>query len=208
MYARISRMQVSPERIGDIVDSFKNTTLPALRAIPGYAGSSLGVNASTGDGQAVTFWDSKESAVASREAATRLRTSVVEATGATLVSVQEYDQLLFERVTPPSLPAFLRVTRGSVDPTKIDQLATAMRDEALPAVRGLAGFRALVLGVDRESAQFAITSVWDTAANRDASETTINSLRDRIFGNVGIGTPEVSKYEVKSVEFVGVGAAT
>lgn len=208
MYARISRMQVSPERIGDIVDSFKNTALPAVRAMPGYAGSSLGVDESTGDGQVVTFWDSKESAAASRQAATGIRTSVVEATGATLVSVQEYEQLLMERMTPPSLPAFLRVTRGSVDPTKIDQLATAMRDEALPAVRGLAGCRALVLGVDRENARFVITSVWDSAANRDASETTINSLRDRIFGNVGVGTPEVSKYEVKSVEFVGVGAAT
>lgn len=208
MYARISRMQVSPERIGDIVDSFKNTALPGVRAIPGYAGSSLGVDESTGDGQVVTFWDSKESAAASRQAATGIRTSVVEATGATLVSVQEYEQVMLERGTPPQLPSFLRVTRGTADTAKIDQLGAAMRDEALPAVRGLAGFRALALGVDRETGRFVITSVWDSAANRDASETTIYALRDRIFGNVGIGTPEVSKYEAKSVEFVGVGAAT
>jgi len=208
VYARISRVQAPPERIADLVDAFKNSALPALRQMPGYAGSSLAVDQASGDGQAVSFWESREAAQNSRDAATGIRTSTTQASGASIVSVQEYEQTLMERAQPPSLPAFLRVTRAAIDAGKIDALTTAMRDEALPAVRNLAGFRALVLGVDRENGRFVITSVWDSAQNREAAESVINDLRARIFGAVGSGDPEVSRYEVKSVEFVGVGAAS
>jgi heme-degrading monooxygenase HmoA len=208
MYARITRVQAPPERIGELVTAFKEQGLPALRALSGYAGSSLAIDPTSGDGQAVSFWDSREAMQASRQAATSIRTSTVEQGGGTVTAVKEYEQAIFERVSPPATPAYLRVTRLSVPGDSIDGLIRDMRDDALPTVRGLAGFRALTVGVARETGECVIVSVWDTAEHRDASEPTIEQLRTRIFGAAGGTNVDVAKYEVKTVEFVGVAAAT
>lgn len=207
MYARISRVQAPPERIGELIEAVKTKALPALRAMPGYAGCSAGVDRSSGDAQVISFWDSQQALEDSREKATGLRTSVTAGL-ATITSVKEYEQLLMERFTPPSPPAFVRVTRCTFDTSKLDQLISDMRNEAVPAVRALNGARALVLAADRATGDGAVTSVWDSAANREASDSALDALRRRIFEAAGARQPEVSLYEVFLVEFVGVGAAT
>jgi hypothetical protein len=65
-----------------------------------------------------------------------------------------------------------------------------------------------VVSVQRLEVALMVTGVWDTAEQREASDTRIADIRRRIFETGGARTPEVSRYEVLSVEFVGVGAAT
>ena len=207
MYVRISRVQAPPERIGDLVETFRGKVLSDLRAMPGYAGCSMAADTSSGDAQVATFWDSREALEKGREQATGLRSIATEGI-ASITSVKEYEQLFMERFTTPSPPAFLRVTRCTFDTSKVDQLASDMRNEAVPAVRALAGARALTAGVDRATGEGVVTSVWDSAANREASDSALDSLRRRIFEAAGAQQPEVSLYEVFVVEFVGVGAAT
>jgi heme-degrading monooxygenase HmoA len=206
MYARVSRFQAAPDRVDDQVDAFMTHALPVLQSMPGYAGHSLAVDQQSGDGQAVSFWESKEALAATREQASGLRAETLQKGGATVTSVKEYEQLLMETATRASAPAYIRVTRGQLDLSKLDGLVAAMRDEAVPALRALDGFRAVVVAVDRESSSFVITTVWDSAATREASDSAIDELRRRIFSNAGASAPEVARYEVKSVEFVGAGA--
>jgi heme-degrading monooxygenase HmoA len=206
MYARVSRVQASPEKVEALIKQFTGSALPALRKMSGYAGHSMGVDRASGDGQAVTFWESREALDASEEAATQVRTETTGAAEASVASVDRFEQVMMERAGPASAPAFIRVNRGKIDPERLDDLARSMREEALPQVRSLAGFRALVLGVDRNSGKFAITSVWMTAEEREASLAAIDDIRRRTFESVGGGEPELSNYEVVSVEFVGAGA--
>ena len=207
MHARISRVQAPVDRIDDRISEFTGKVLPALREMDGYAGHALAVDRGSGDSQVVTFWETESALEASEEAAGRLRTQSTTAAGASVVSITRLESVIMERSGPPRTPAFLRVTRAHADPGKLDDLARRMREDALPVVRGLSGFRALVLGVDRGSGDFVITSVWDTAEDRDASLETIRELRQRTFEAIGASDPDASNYEVVSVEFVGVPAA-
>ena len=206
MYARIARAQVPLDRIDDLINAFKSNGLPQLRNIPGYAGHSMAIDRSSGDGQVAVFWESREALDGSRDKVAPIRDATTKMAGATIVSVTEYEQLVRETTAPASTPAFLRVTRGQLDLGKVDGLVTAMRDEAVPALKALNGFRALVVAVDRSSGSFLITTVWDSAANRESSDSAIDELRRRIFSGAGVGPPEVARYEVQSVEFVGAGA--
>jgi heme-degrading monooxygenase HmoA len=209
MYVRSTRVQSPPERLDDMVNAFISTALPAIRALPGYAGSSLGVDRQTGDGQAATFWDSAEALANSETAATGIRTDTTQAAGGTVVSVQRGEVVLLERAAQPSVPAFIRVVRAQGDPAKLDAMVQATREKALPILRGLRGFRALVVSVDRDSGLSVVTSVWDTAADREASDAAIDEVRRGVFATAGATQPpDVSRYEVMSVEFVGVGAAS
>jgi heme-degrading monooxygenase HmoA len=206
MDARISRIKVAPENADALIAAFAGSALPALREIAGYAGHSLGVDRESGDSQAVTFWESRSSLDASEEAGGRMRTSTVQAGGGSVVSVDRFEIALMERFTQPSAPSFLRVIRGEVDPNRLDELARLMRDDSLEVVRSQPGARAMVLGIDRSSGRFAITSVWESAEAREASRAAIDPMRVRVFGAVGVEKPEFCAYEVVSVEFVGVGA--
>lgn len=206
MYARITRVQLPADRVDDLIDSFKNTAVPGLEALPGYAGHSLAVDRSSGDGQAVTFWESEKALRDSEEKATGIRTQTVDAGGGKVATVYRLEIALMERATPPSQPAFLRVIRATGDAKRFDAMVQATRDKALPICRGLKGFRALLVGVDRSSGQAQVTSVWSTAQDRDSSDAALAGIRREIFELGGAGQPEISKYEVVSVQFVGAGA--
>jgi heme-degrading monooxygenase HmoA len=206
MYARITRVQAPPSRVEDLARSFTDAALPALRAISGYAGSSLAIDRASGDGQAVTFWESKEALQASDQAASGIRGDTVSAAGGQVTSVQRLEILLMERAAPAQAPAFLRVVRARVDPTRLDAMTQATRGDALPLLRGLQGFRALVVSADRQSGDCVVTSVWDSPEARDASDSRIADVRRSIFEIGGASSPEIAKYEVLSVEFVGAGA--
>jgi heme-degrading monooxygenase HmoA len=207
MYARITRVQSPPERLDDLVNTFTTNALPALRSLPGYAGSSLGIDRSSGDGQAVTFWESAEALKSSETAATGIRNDTVQAGGGKVASVQRLEVALFERFAPATAPAYIRVVRAQGDRTKIDTLVQATRERALPVLRDTHGFRALVIAVDRDSGGSVVTTVWDSPEDREASDAKIDAIRRDLFAMAGATQPpEISRYEVHAVEFVGAAA--
>ena len=207
MHARISRVQAPVDRIDDMISEFTGSVLPVLREINGYAGHALAVDRGSGDCQAVTFWESESALEASEDAGGRLRTQTTTAASASVVSIARLETVMMERSGPPRTPAVLRVTRANADPAKLDDLARRMREDALPTVQGLSGFRALTLGVDRRSGDFVITSVWGSPEDREASMEAIREIRKETFAAIGASDPDASNYEVASVEFVGVPAA-
>lgn len=206
MYARITRVQAPPARIDDLAQAFTGSAVPALRKLSGYAGSVLAVDRGSGDGQAVSFWESKEAMKNSAGSATGIRTETTQRAGATVTSVDEVEVALIERQDAPSAPAFLRVIRSKTDPSRLDGLVQACRDQALPALRGVPGFRALNVSVNRESGSVAITGVYATAEAREAADARMADLRRSIFEGAQASPPQISLYEVLAVEFVGAGA--
>ena len=206
MYARITRVQFPPDRVDDLVNAFTSTALPAFEGLPGYAGHSLAIDRTGGDGQAVTFWESEQALRDSEEKATGIRTETTAAGGAGVVSVHRMEVALMERATPPSAPAFLRVIRGKGDPARLDAAVQATRDRALPVLHQQPGFRAVVVALDRSSGDMQVTGVYATAEDRENADAALSGIRSQIFQDAGAGQPQISRYEVVSVQFVGVGA--
>jgi len=208
MFARLTRTQGQPDRIEENLAIFTSSALPRIKSLPGYAGSTLAVDRQTGEGQVVTFWESAEALRQSADAAAGIRNETVQASTGKVVSVDEYEIALMERAQAPGLPSFLRVVRGQADPAKLDAMVQTVRDKALPVARTQKGFRALVVSVDRQTGRFVVTGVWDSAEDREASDSALGSVRAGIFADYSAGQPEISRYEVLAVEFVGVGAAS
>jgi len=206
MYVRITRVQSPPDRLDDIVRYFKEDAVPAVRQLSGYEGAVLAVDRASGDGQAVTFWDSLESLKASEEAATGIRTRTVAAGGGEVAGVQRLEVALLERRGAPQTPAFLRVIRGKADPSRIDAMIQATRDQALPLLRNVTGFVALNVAVDRQSGDAVITGVYQTAEAREAGGNALADVRTSIFEQAGSAPPQISLYEAMSVEFVHAAA--
>ena len=207
MYLRVSRLLFPVDKVDDAIRSFRETTLPAVKELSGFAGVALQVNRETGQVGAATFWESEAAMAAAEEAGNRLRTQAASASGGSVVEVLRLEQVLREMAAPPQAHVFSRVTMGRVPGGKLDSLIEAMRTTAIPEVRKISGFRTLVMAVDRPANRFSINSIWNSAAEREASNPTIDDLKRRIFEPNGVSGVEIFLSEVELVEFTAAALA-
>jgi heme-degrading monooxygenase HmoA len=60
----------------------------------------------------------------------------------------------------------------------IDAAVTYVQDTALPILESQRGYQGVSAGADRSAGILALLSLWDTAANRDASNSALAKVRD------------------------------
>jgi hypothetical protein len=95
---------------------------------------------------------------------------------------------------------FNRVTTltGASD---LDEAVRYLQETALPVARSQTGYRGATASVDREAGLLGILTMWDSAANREASESAIAKNREeasRLFS----GTMTVELFEEVNLELV------
>jgi hypothetical protein len=83
--------------------------------------------------------------------------------------------------------------RGS--PQQIDATRALMADKGVQVLRSRKGFRALLMGANRATGRSFITSVWDSAADREASDSTPSGLREEVATLAQSPNVRISRYE-------------
>ena len=96
MFARVTTLEVLPERVDELTRFNQEQILPQLRQMEGFKGTLLLGDPQSGRMRGTFLWESAEALRGSAEAASRLRSSLAEATGAEVVSVEEYEVSLFQ----------------------------------------------------------------------------------------------------------------
>jgi heme-degrading monooxygenase HmoA len=85
--------------------------------------------------------------------------------------------------------------------TDIDGGIAYLRDTALPMFKQQRGYRGLSASADRSGRTFAVLSIWDTEADRDASASAMGKARDEASKIIG-GTARVENLEEVAAEVV------
>lgn len=67
MFARVTRTQTSADESDESIKVFIESIVPAARSQKGFRGIMLLSNRDTGDGIAISFWESEADAVANEE---------------------------------------------------------------------------------------------------------------------------------------------
>jgi len=91
MFARVSTMQASPDRIDELARRFQEQAVPIVRQISGFKGTYLLANRQTGTVQGVSLWETEEAMRASEVEIEPRRREAAQAMGATLQSVEAYE---------------------------------------------------------------------------------------------------------------------
>lgn len=195
MFARITRLQFPAARIEDAITSFRDETVPGVKELAGFVGAVLLVNRESGDAMAVTQWENREALEASEDAGKHLRQRAADNGGGTVVGVARFESAVIERSGPPRAGAAVRLTRGRASKDKLDALVASVRSEAVPMLRSMSGFRALIMGIDRESGDFTISSSFASAREREDSNAGIDEIRRRAFAAADVKNVEVMLYE-------------
>jgi hypothetical protein len=91
MYARVTAVQGSPDKVEAGIDSFNGEVLPALKGVGGYKGSFLLVDRETGKGYGISLWESEEARRRAGEAVAKAREATIKEMGASVPPVEELE---------------------------------------------------------------------------------------------------------------------
>ena len=116
MYARVTTIQGSPDKMDDATHHLQEQTLPQLRQMDGFEGFvSLG-DRNSGKVIGVAFWESEEALRATEQAVSSVRSGAAEATGGTVLSVEQYEVLVNEAPSAGPLGAVTDTVGGATQP--------------------------------------------------------------------------------------------
>ena len=96
MFARVTSLQLSPDRLDQAAQAVRDQGLPALKEIPGFRGIIQLADRSSGDVMVVGLWEDEQALKGSEDAVARIRSQVAETVGSQVQSVKEYEVTAFE----------------------------------------------------------------------------------------------------------------
>jgi heme-degrading monooxygenase HmoA len=209
MYGRLTRIEGTPAQIEEGVRTFEQNVARTARDLPGNVGIVLMVNAKEGKGIGITYWADEKALEANAEAMKRVRESATQTVGTRIASVDTVEVLSMERSGEPKAHTFIRLNTLNGKPEKIGAALAAYQKDVLPLLKSLKGFRAANMAANAQSGKIWVSSVWETAEDRESSDARLTELRRSTAATAGAGDVKVEKFESVHVEFkVGAASAT
>ena len=99
MHARHSTLQVSPDKIDDMLAKLRDEQLPKFKEEEGYKGFTVHADRSSGQVVGISYWESEEAMRASEETANAARSEAAETGGASAEpEVASFEVLLDDMV--------------------------------------------------------------------------------------------------------------
>ncbi len=91
MFVRISTIEAEPSRIDDGIAIINERVLPTLKGIDGFSAANFMADRATGKLVGIVFWDSQQAMEASADVLNPIRTSVADAMGGKITSVESFE---------------------------------------------------------------------------------------------------------------------
>ena len=116
MHARVTTLEVPPDRMDDARRHVQERLLPQLRQMEGFKGFVALGSSQSGKLQGVAFWESEDALRATDEAVVPVREGAAAASGGTVVSVEEYEVFVNEAPSAGPLGAVTGTVGGATQP--------------------------------------------------------------------------------------------
>jgi len=210
MFVRRTRVEGSPEKLEQTIQNYQQQLLPTMKQEAGFKGAVLLANRATGAAQSVTLWENEEAERTSRPTGDRLRAQAMQSSGGRVLDVESYEEVVHERsdAAQPGMASFMRFNSLQAAPDKLDDGIRFVREQVVPLLKQQAGFLAAMMGVNRENGRAYMTSAWETAAARKASDVAIRDQRRQAGELMGGIQVSVDEYEVVFLEVAETVGAT
>jgi heme-degrading monooxygenase HmoA len=205
MFVRVTQLAGDPSNLETSITNFKERIAPTLRMQPGHAGSFLLVNRESGGAVAGTYWDSLEAMNAAEQAGQDTRRQSASATSAEVVDVDRFEIFIADRNGAPTVPAFVRQTQIFAAPENADRGIEFIRNTVQPLVAGQPGYRSLIGGINRMTGRVFVSTNWDSAEARSASDSVVSTTRQQAAESAGATTARVETWEAVFVELAQPG---
>lgn len=195
MHARATVVMADPAKVDDVVALVRDRVLPAQDEQGGSLGLSMNVDRSSGRCTVTTVWADRASMHASDRAMAPVREAGGRVAGAQ-PATEEYEVALLHRLAQAEADCWVRSTRVRLDPAQVDAGVRIVREHSVPRVEALAGFRSLLLLVERRTGAGVVSVVFDDRAALDASRSQASSVRDDTTSRAAADVRDVAEAEI------------
>ena len=113
MHARVTTLEVPPDRIDDAMRNVREQVLPQLSQMEGFKGFVALASSQSGRVQGVAFWESEEALNATDQPVVPIREGAAEAAGGTVVGVEKFEVFVFEAPSAGPLSGVTDTVRGA-----------------------------------------------------------------------------------------------
>jgi heme-degrading monooxygenase HmoA len=202
MFIRGTRIQTPPDKLDEAIETFRTEVLPSARSVSGFFGGVLLADRKTGSGMEITYWETAEALSASEQVGVQTRTPAATGIPRTgILDVETYEIVILDRDQAPKPGELVRVNMINGDPEKVDVVIVFVRDKVLPVLKVLKGYRAIVMGVDRQSGRSTVSTLWDTLADLEASDRNVTELRRQTAHAAGAKGVQTEIFETRVFDF-------
>jgi heme-degrading monooxygenase HmoA len=115
MHARVTTLEVPPDRMDDATRHVREQVVPRLSQMEGFKGFVALGSRQSGKLQGVAFWESEEALRATDEAVVPIREGAAEAAGGTVAGVEEFEVSVFEAPSAGPVSGVTDSVRGVTD---------------------------------------------------------------------------------------------
>ena len=96
MHARVTTLEVPPDRMDDATRHVREQVLPLIQQQEGFKGFIALADRQSGKAIGVSLWESEQAMQASEEVGDRTRSETAQSGGGTVAGVDRYEVALFE----------------------------------------------------------------------------------------------------------------
>lgn len=196
MFARITSMKGSPQRVDDAIAFVRSEVVPALSGLEGSRGLGMFVNRGSGDVVVTSAWTTASARASSAPRIANLRTQALEILAAEQATIEDFELAVIDRPRQAEPGFWQRTTRFSCSPADIDLAIDAFRSSALPSLELLDGFCSGVLLVDPTRGIGLASVVFDSADALAASRVASQSVRTTTLAKAHGVAEDVTELEI------------
>jgi len=192
MYARIVQSNAATDIDGGVA-FVRDTVVPIIRQQHGYRGLFVSADRAAKVFAVLSLWDDREDLEASTSAMVKTREEGQKIIGGEL-SVEAFEQIMFEATQPPGIGTSLLVRRVTMDPSKVDDNIEFFRTTILPEIKATPGFLGVRQMINRETGSSVVGTLWESAAAMDKAAVEAEARQAKAAGRVTFG--EQTKREI------------
>jgi heme-degrading monooxygenase HmoA len=176
----------------------RDTVTPILRQQKGFRGVTASADRKEGLFGVLSLWETAADRDASESAIDKARAEAAKILGGTM-TVELFEEVLFETTGPPRAGGALLVRRASMDPAKLDENLEYFRREVLPQIKAGPGFLAVRQLANRSTGDTMVGSIWADSAAMNAAAAAAEARMSQATAQ-GITFGELSRREVVFVD--------
>jgi heme-degrading monooxygenase HmoA len=196
MYARIVQSNAATDIDGGVA-FVRDSVLPIIRQQHGYRGLVVSADRKAKVLGVLSLWADRADLDASTGALAKTRDEGQKIIGGEL-TVEGFEEILFEAKQPPGPGASLLVRRVTMDPAKVDDNIAFFNTTILPQIKATAGFRGVRQLINRETGSSVVGTLWDDAAAMDKAAVEAEARQSQAAGRVTFG--DQTKREILLVD--------
>jgi heme-degrading monooxygenase HmoA len=202
MYCRVIRLAGDAIRSDEGIRGWTDGVLPAMKRQPGFAGATLVGNRATGDGLAVSYWETEAAMQDAREQVRPEGLKTLHATGGSIIEDNACEVAVMERIEPAKAGVFVSVTTVQSTPANLSDTINNFKQNVVPALRSQHGVRGAFQFVNPQSGMVFSGSLWDTQADLDKSEGANHEMREQMIQKLGGENARTEAFEVYYTEIL------